>query len=398
MRAWLTIAALSLAAIGIGVTADTVAAQPILSPGHDAIAGAELFSEKGCAGCHAVDSKGGGSGPNLSRTSRPRSFYDLAAALWNHAPQMAAASRRAGAPRPRLTAREAGNIAAYLFTLDYFDPRGDADAGGRLFAAKGCAACHEIGGSGGRVGPKLDSLKPYASPIALAATMWNHGPAMAKAMAAKGIERPSFTGRELIDVIAYINRASPTLPSGPIWVIPGRIVEGGKAFAEQGCVQCHRPSAAGGSKNIDLAERGAHKSLTEFAAAMWNKAPAMTDAMSKRSIPVPRLTPQGMADIVAYLYSVRYFAGAGDPRNGVILAQQKGCFECHGLYGERGKPASDLAAARGIDTAAGVLASLWNHTFVDDPRRARDAQARALTGPEMGDLIAYLRSLARSRK
>jgi mono/diheme cytochrome c family protein len=391
------LSALALVALGVGATPFVAAGQPLFRGGHDPVAGARLFTEKGCSSCHTVDGKSAGRGPDLRRTARARSFYDLGAALWNHAPQMAAAGRRAGAARPTLTEREIGHITAYLFTLDYFDPPGDAEHGRRLFTEKRCIACHEVAGSGGHEGPKLDKLKPYASPVALAAAMWNHGPAMAKAMAARGVERPVFTGRELIDLIAFVNQASPTLPSGPVYVIPGRVLDGAKAFADQRCVECHRPST-GGDKKVDLAEREAHKSLTDFAAAMWNKGPLMVAAMEKRSLAVPRMSPQTMADIVAYLYAVRYFAEAGDPRQGVILAQQRGCFDCHGLYGERGKPASDLSAAKGIGSEAGALAALWNHAFLAQQVVSRErAAAPTFTGPEMANLIAYLRSLARPR-
>ena len=77
----------------------------------------------------------------------------------------------------------------------------------------------------------------------------------------------------------------------------------------------------------DLAERGLHKSLTEFAAAMWNKIPAMIAAMKAKGIAAPQLQPQEMADIVAYLYSVRYFADPGDPRRGEQLVTAKGCLK-----------------------------------------------------------------------
>jgi len=398
MRRWRGGGATSLTIVILATTAVVSSAQPLFSSGQDPIAGARLFTEKGCAGCHTVDGKGGGVGPDLSRTTRPRTFYDLAAALWNHAPQMASAMKRAGVSRPQLSARESGDIAAYLFTLDYFDPPGNADQGRHLFTEKRCVACHRIGGRGGSEGPRLDSLKPYGSPIALASAMWNHGPSMAAAMAAKGIERPTFKGTEMLDLITYINRASPTLSTGPLYVLPGRIVEGAKAFTDHRCVECHAPSASTARAAIDLAEREAHKSLVDFAATMWNKAPAMTDAMKTRGVTRPRLSPQTMADIVAYLYSVRYFADAGSPRNGVIVAQQKGCFNCHGLYGERGKPASDLAAAKGVGTPAGALAALWNHSFVSAGRAGNaPAIVPTFTAREMADLVAYLRSLTMAR-
>jgi mono/diheme cytochrome c family protein len=396
MRGGRSARATSLAIVVLAMTGGVARAQPLFSGGQDPVAGRRLFTDKGCAGCHTVDGKGGGVGPDLSRTTRPRTFYDLAAALWNHAPPMAAAMKRAGVARPQLSARESGDIVAYLFTLDYFDAPGNADRGRRLLTEKRCVACHRIGGKGGSEGPPLDRLKPYGSPIALAAAMWNHGPAMAAAMAAKGIERPTFKGSEMLDLITYINRASPTSPAGALYLLPGRIEEGARAFTEHRCVECHAPSAATGGATINLVERQAHKSAVEFAATMWNKAPAMTAAMKARGVTVPQLSPQTMADIVAYLYSVRYFADAGDPRNGVIVAQQKGCFNCHGLYGERGKPASDLAAARGLATPAGTLAALWNHSFVS-AGVAPPVTAAPFTAREMADLVAYLRSLTMAR-
>ena len=63
-----------------------------------------------------------------------------------------------GIPRPRLDSREAANLVGYLFTLNYFDTPGNAEAGRKVFTDKGCAACHTFQGSGGNVGSRLDHL------------------------------------------------------------------------------------------------------------------------------------------------------------------------------------------------------------------------------------------------
>jgi mono/diheme cytochrome c family protein len=372
------------------------AAQPLFSPTQDPIAGSRVFGTKGCVKCHAVNGAGGRVGPDLGRIARPRSFYDLATAMWNHAPRMARRMAELGVARPQLDARETGDLVAFLFTLDYFDPPGNAEAGQRLFNEKRCVVCHQVGGTGGVVGPSLDALKQYGSPIYLATAMWNHGPQMAEVMKARGIARPTFKDADLRDLIAYINAASPVLPQGPLYVLPGRTVQGRVLFAQKRCIECHAVGAQGGRIAPDLAERGLHRSLSQFVAAMWNKAPAMTDAMKERAVPVPQLKPEEMADIVAYLYSVGYFSQAGDPKKGAEVAAAKGCLGCHGLYGERGKVASDLARARGLDSPGAVLAALWNHAFVKDPR---PAGARTpwpeLRAEEMADLVAYLQSLRR---
>lgn len=381
---------------GVIVAAGVSVAQPLFSPTQDPVAGERLFSAKGCVHCHAVNGVGGKVGPDLARTTRPHTFFDLAAALWNHAPKMAGRMRQAGIARPSLNARETGDLAAYLYTLNYFDRTGNATAGRRLFAEKRCAECHTIGGKGPGPGPDLGTLGAYASPIGIAAAMWNHGTRMSAAMAARGIARPTFEGSQLLDVIAYLKAASPQPKRIEIYVLPGSATNGRLLFADKRCVVCHPIVRRGDEEAPDLVQGQAQRSLTQFATAMWNKAPGMLRAMEAQQITPPTLRPDEMADIVAYLYSVRYFRSAGRPREGVLVAVNKGCLDCHGLYGERGKSASDLDRARDVDTPAGALAALWNHSFIDDPRPERERRPwPTLSATEMADLMAYLRSLKR---
>jgi mono/diheme cytochrome c family protein len=380
----------------VGVAAPPAAPQGLFSATQDPIAGSRVFGAKGCGQCHAVRGQGGTVGPDLARIQRPRTFYDLMAALWNHAPRMVERMRQIGITRPRLDPREAGDLVAFLFTLDYFDRPGNVERGRRVYADKRCIVCHQVGGTGGVVGPSLDRVTLFDSPVALAAAMWNHGPQMSEAMRARGISRPTFNNTELLDLIAYITSESRGPRGGPLVVLPGRVEEGRRFFIEKRCVACHTAGGQGGRVAPDLAARAAHRSLTEFAAAMWNKAPAMTAAMKTTGMAVPELRPEEMADIVAYLYAIRYFAQAGDPKQGLALASAKGCFTCHALHGERGKPASDLARAPGTRTPAGVLAGLWNHSFIAEPER-RPAAWPEFTGNEMSHLVAYLQSLRRAR-
>ncbi|MFQ5847510.1 MAG: c-type cytochrome [Candidatus Methylomirabilales bacterium] len=374
------------------------AAQELFTPTQNPVVGSRVFRVKGCSRCHAVNGVGGQVGPDLARIPRPRSFYDLAAAMWNHFPRMAARMRELKISRPHLYPRETGDLIAFLYTVDYFDPPGNLEAGQRLFTQKKCVICHQVGGRGGVVGPNLDFLKQYGSPIFIATAMWNHGPAMAEAMRARGITRPSFKGTELIDLIAYLKSASPEPVGEPLVVLPGRAEVGRKLFAEKRCVTCHSAGGKGGRVGPDLAERGLHRSLTQFAAAMWNKSPAMVKAMRARKILLPELKPQEMADIVAYLYSVRYFAEGGNPRNGQALVAGKGCLRCHSVRGEGGKSAGDLAQARRLPSPAAVVSMLWNHALVMEEQ----AEIRKHTWPEfraqeMADLVAYLQVLRRSR-
>lgn len=376
----------------------TALAQPLFSPSQDPVAGSRVFGAKGCVKCHSVNGVGGKIGPDLGRIPRPRSFYDLTAAMWNHLPEMAERMRQFGIVRPYLDPRETGDLIAFLYTLDYFDPPGNVEAGQRLFSEKKCIVCHQVGEAGGVVGPNLDGLARFGSPILVAAAMWNHGPAMAEAMRVRKIERPSFKDSELLDLIAYLKAAAPTPAEGPLYVLPGRSQEGRRLFQENRCILCHSVGGEGGRVGPDLVERGIHRSLTQFAAAMWNKAPAMLEAMKARGIAVPQLQAEEMADLVAYLYSVRYFAESGDPARGRQLVADKGCLGCHSVAGAGGKVASNLARVRGLDSPGTVIAALWNHSFIMEHRAERRKVAWPKLRPEeMADLVAFLQSQGRSR-
>jgi mono/diheme cytochrome c family protein len=371
--------------------------QGVLDSTQDPLAGSRVFGEKGCARCHAINGVGGRIGPDLGRRPGSRSFYDFGAALWNHLPQMADRMHQLGIPRPRLDAREAGDLIAFLSTLDYFDPPGDVEKGRRLFTAKRCIVCHQVGGTGGVIGPSLDFLGQYGSPIFVAATMWNHGPAMAEAMRRRGIPRPRFEGSELVDLIAYLRSASPERAEEPLYLIPGRADEGRRLFAEKLCADCHGLRGRGGGIGPDLAERRRGWTLMGFAAAMWNKAPAMTDVMNRRGIPVPQLRPAEVADLIAYLYSVRYFGGAGDVGRGRQLLTAKGCLDCHSVGGQGGKTAADLTAVRGLDAPAAVIATLWNHSFAGERPGDRGKPWPELRPADVADLGAFLGTLGRTQ-
>ncbi|HEU5192030.1 MAG TPA: c-type cytochrome [Methylomirabilota bacterium] len=371
------------------VSANLAWSQPA-GAGSDPVAGARVFDAKGCVKCHAIEGSGGKVGPDLARVAKPHSFYDLAAAMWNHLPRMTERMKQLGVPRPKLDADEAKNLVGFLYTLGYFDRPGNAESGKRLFTAKRCAECH----SGAGPGPDLAGLKQFGSPLYAAAAMWNHGPQMGDAMKAKGVQRPTFTAAELRDLIAYLSPstgASPTI----VFVVPGDAETGRVRFAEKQCVQCHAASGVGGSVGPSLTDKAVRRSPLEFAAAMWNKAPAMTTAMAARNIMIPQLTPAEMADLVAYLYSSGYFAG-GSPNRGWATLSNKGCLACHAVFGERGKPASNLTAAKGVSSPTGLLADLWNHTTVPVPAPGGGKTPwPTFTAQEMADLAALLQGIRR---
>ncbi|HET8563949.1 MAG TPA: c-type cytochrome [Candidatus Binatia bacterium] len=357
-RNWLTIVALVLCLPALSY------AQSPLSSAQDPLAGSHVFGAKGCSRCHSINGLGGKVGPDLGLIRQTRSFNDLAAAMWNHLPQMAVEMKKQGVSPPHLSPPEGGDLIAFLYTLNYFDGSGNTEAGKKLFNAKRCVMCHQIGGAGGVIGPSLDAVGQSASPLSVAAAMWNHGPRMSEAMRARAISRPSLSASELGDLIAYLRSAVPELTTAPVTILPGSVNEGRALFQKKQCIKCHSIRGTGGDVGPDLGKRGLHRNVLEFAAALWNKAPAMMRAMKVKSVAVPPLTAEEMADIVAYLRSFQYFDEPGNPERGRQLLSQKQCTTCHSVYGTGGRSAPDLARLKGFGSQAAVIAALWNHVGV----------------------------------
>jgi len=373
-------------------------AQPVFSPSQNPLAGSRVFGTKGCAKCHAVNGVGGTVGPDLGRVSRPRSFYDLAASMWNHLPGMVERMKLQGISRPRLKVQETADLIGFLYTLNYFDAPGNPEVGARYFLEKRCINCHQFSGSGGVGAPSLDFFKQFGSPLFVAAALWNHGPQMMEAMKEQGIERPAFIGPELHDLLAYLVPASAGPREGPVYVLPGRADTGRRLFSEKRCIACHSVGGAGGRVGPDLVARGVRRSLLEFSAAMWNKAPAMLAAMKERGIALPQLHPDEMADIVAYLYAVGYFAEPGSSTRGKTLAKAKGCQRCHGASTGAAGGAGDLEKAKGLESPAAVITALWNHVVTMPQDAGTQTNAWPEFRPEeMTDLVAWLQSVGRHR-
>ncbi|HTO12590.1 MAG TPA: c-type cytochrome [Candidatus Binatia bacterium] len=370
---------------------------PPFAPAWGMLAGWDVFAKKGCGGCHALRGVGPVTGPDLGRISSGTSFFDVGAAMWNHLPRMGEQMHAERIERPKLTPADVENVIAFVFTARYFDELGDGKAGQRLFAAKGCVTCHAVGGAGGKVGPALDAMKRANSPVLVAAAMWNHGPEMAEMMKAQGVTRPTFKDGELVDVIAYIVQAARDTPGETAQVVPGTPSRGQALFADKQCATCHAVGGKGGTIGPDLGRSGHHVSLTQLAARMWNHGPAMWAKMNERKIPVPKLSGQDMADVLAYLYTNHYFDAQSSAARGGRLVRERGCTACHSVRGQGGKAAADFATSTVVGSPASVVAAMWNHSA----RMETTAEAKAvawpvLTGAELGDITAYLVSLRTS--
>jgi mono/diheme cytochrome c family protein len=395
---WIASAALALL---LALTSSQAAGQTPppsqpFAPAWGMLAGWDVFAKKGCGQCHALRGAGPVTGPDLARITTGGSFFDIGAAMWNHLPRMGERMRAAGIERPTLTAREVGDLAAFVFTAQYYDEQGSPRTGERLFSAKGCVQCHAVGGAGGTGGPPLDTLKRANSPVLVAVAMWNHGPEMAAALKAKGLTRPTLQAAELLDLIAYVVSAARDPGGDTSQVVPGTPERGEKLFAERHCATCHAVNGKGGRVGPDLGTARQHVSLTAFAARMWNHGPVMWARMKERGLEVPKLSGQDMADVLAYLFSAHYFDQRASVKSGGALVRDRGCTVCHSIRGEGGKAAADFATSTAVGSPPSLIAAMWNHAGRMEAKAETAAVAwPVLRGQDLADIAAYLGSLAR---
>lgn len=339
----------------------------------DSKRGELIFQTENCIACHSVRGEGGKSAPDLGRrVARDFTPQDMAALLWNHAPAMWTATAGRGYRRPMLTEQQAADLFAYFYAARYMERPGDAARGKQLFAARRCAGCHGISSDIPGGGPAVAKWPSLDEPIALANAMWNHAAGMRRAAATRSIALPHLTSQELGDILVYLQNL-PQRRGRTTDFTPASAETGELLFKLKGCAQCHHGKLA--------LDRVSRRTLTDFAAGMWNHAPQMGEKL-------PELRPEEMRRLVGYLWSIQFFGEKGDPARGKYVFTSKNCAACHGTAAS-GAP--DLAAQKGNYSATYMISALWRHGPAMLARMNMNKIAwPRFEGSQMADLIAYL--------
>lgn len=367
---------------------------PWLKLPEDPLKGHRIFEAKGCNRCHTIQGDRPGLGPDLGKHLVFGSYLDFAALMWNHSPRMTEFMRRNYIQRPEFTAQEFEELATFLYYLRYLGEPGDLQHGQTLLNEKGCLKCHSVGGKGSHRAPGLDSMSVYASPLFLAQAMWNHGPAMEEEMRALGLPRPLFQGQEMVDLAMYIRSLTKKGEPEEVYLTPGNPRRGEQVFQEKGCAECHSVFGKGGLVGPDLGLVVKDWSVTELAGIMWNHGPEMWRLISQMGLPAPTFNGQEMADVIAYIFYLKFAGEPGDPEKGQAVFQIMHCSECH-IQGAKGA-GPDLTLSQAFDTPFSLGAMLWNHA----PKMEKKLADRNLLWPEfkpgqMAELYQFLNTITR---
>jgi cytochrome c2 len=100
-----------------------------------------------------------------------------------------------------------------------------------------------------------------------------------------------------------------------------------------------------------------------------------------------------MADVIAFLYYLRFNEVGGNAREGATVFARKGCASCHALDG-RPAPGPDLKHSRAAGTPLGLATAMWNHApAMFDLAGSRQVEWPRFELDEMRDLSAFLGTL-----
>ncbi|MBI4444190.1 MAG: c-type cytochrome [Acidobacteria bacterium] len=358
--------------------------------------GMKVFLSKGCAQCHPVLGEGGNIGPDLSRTPSAGDGLELAAAMWSHGPQMWLRMYQEQVQLPKFEEGEMEDLFSFLTMAGSLDEPGDVESGRQIFQNKRCAECHAVRGKGGKVGPDLADVASNRNPVGWVAAMWNHAPAMLRAMEQRKVPFPLFRGNEMTDLRSYIRLMASSPGEDRLYyryIRPPNANEGETLFRTKQCVQCHSLAGYGGRVGPDLSTVALPRKYGAIALAMWNHTPQMDRMMSSLSISLPLFEAQELADLLSYLSSLS-MKRQGDPAAGASTFAAKGCSSCHTVAAGATSVGPNLTALQGSLTPLGIAGTMWNH----GPSMLQIMEKSAVSWPvfnskELADTLAFLNSI-----
>lgn len=349
-----------------GVLLLTAAAAAVCAA--DAKHGAVALESQSCLECHTVQGQGSGHEPNpaaLELGDRLTTTYTaaaLASVLWNHTPAMWDRMAAQTIARPAATEADWRDIFAYLYSLRFSEPPAEFRRGKELFTGKHCADCH----AGAGPGKSVAAWEHIEDPVMLVYQMWNHAASMQKEIASSRKEWIALTGRDFLDLTAYIQDVRNVAPNRQ-FSLPDP--EGGRELFESNCARCHQ----GGNS---LETRLRNKTWADIGAGMWNHAPAM--------LAVATVPGDNMRKIMAYVWELQYQGPAGNADRGHKVFNEKRCIVCHQRSPAPGK----------TFTASSMVALGWGPGRQMHQKMIAEGLAWPYISPaDMANIVAYLNTL-----
>ncbi|MFQ6082694.1 MAG: c-type cytochrome [Candidatus Aminicenantia bacterium] len=177
--------------------------------------------------------------------------------------------------------------------------------------------------------------------------------------------------------------------------LPQDPLKGRKLFVDKGCVKCHSIWGSGEKLGPDLVRISKNQSLLQLAGLLWTHSPKMVKIMEERGLSRPTFTPEEMGALLAYIYYLNFFDKPGDFLEGEKQFSKKGCNNCHSIGGKGKEVGPPLDSFGRFISPIFMANALWNHGIqMVSMMKKRGINWPQFEGPEMIDLIAYIRSFS----
>jgi len=358
-----------------------VAAAAVPAIAGDAQHGAVVVMQEGCLECHTVQGSGAGHEPagvpgardladKLMPTYTPSA---LASALWNHTPAMWRSMAERSVAQPAAKEADWDDLFTWIYALQFSEQPGEVARGKAAFESNGCASCHS--------GEIVRQWSPFDDPVVLVYRLWTHSSAMRPQMVNRRTPWPIMTGRDFMDITAYIQTTQRQLVASH-FALPDPST--GRLTFVQKCGVCHTGPMA-------LENRVSNQTWIDLGAAMWNHSPLMQAAAQ----PLPAVNLAEMRSILSYVWETQYQGPRGNRALGERVFEKAGCISCHRSPGT-GAPMRP--GARNSYAPWSMVALGWG------PARTMHQQMIAngtpwptLSPADMNDLTAYLNSLPKQQ-
>ena len=206
------------------------------------------------------------------------------------------------------------------------------------------------------------------------------------------LDRPQFSTTELNQLVSFLYML-------PYLGQPGDPRRGEVLLKDKACFSCHSLGGRGKKGGIRLDSLSTFQSQVVLLQRMWNHGPMMLSQMAATRTPIPMFSGNDFTDLFAALTEQRketrkVFLGLGSAANGLKMFTEKGCIQCHSIFGKGGKEAPDLGKTVSQSNVTILTTRMWNHVAgMREKFRQKKLEWPTFSETEMNDLIVFLYSL-----
>ncbi|OIR18946.1 cytochrome c oxidase subunit 2 precursor [mine drainage metagenome] len=284
--------------------------------------GAQIFYTVGCIGCHKLNGVGGSIGPVLDHVGDHRS----AEWLEKHFLNPAAMTPNSGMPPQHFTKPDLHAITLFMLSQTGESLGGfytsmkvipSAEEGRHLFETKGCIACHQLNGVGGKIGPALDNVATRRSPE----WIMQHFRDPSSVTPGSVMPKFGFTETQIRALTQFLLHVNDHKTALNIPALMSAVERGRDVFRKYGCAGCHGPDGRGGVPNpnakpgqlvpdlIHVADGFTKSELIAFIRRGQHEIPALDPKKPAPPLYMPawgdKIKPGEYQDLAAFLFSLK---------------------------------------------------------------------------------------------